>query len=53
MSSRHLAHTYIDNTVPKMNLALLGLEPNPLNKGSQESLDKMSYLQNVTPVTQT
>ena len=37
--------THLSTTLcQKTKLELLGLEPNPLNKGSQQSLDKMSYL---------
>ena len=36
------AHTYRQHCAKKMKLELRSLEPNPLNKGSQESRDKMS-----------
>ena len=38
------AHTCRQHCARKMKLELWSLEPNPLNKGSQQSLDKMSHL---------
>ena len=38
------AHTFRQHCAKKMELELWSLEPNPLNKGSQESRDKTSHL---------